>query len=631
MMVTVFEKLTDPKGGKLVDHEKVLKTIQTGGKLRDQIQEVRQLMEIDPEKAADKKKKLPGVCFGGTFSKRANDALIEASGLMVLDFDKTELFFGEKLAADEFIYSYWLSPSGTGHKALVKIPIVKSDAEYKKYFYAFAERFPEIDPSGKDIARFCFFSFDPTLVIREDAKTWEVSGEVVTPGTEKKYQQKTTRTDWKKVGTGLNMISLSETGNVHATIVKAGKLMGGYIATGEIDEVEIMDVFEREIRSKMRKPSDFKTQWKTFTDGIAYGKLNPIESIQDTSIENKIGSIDFTLEGENAEKLREKFKNGKLKVYEVGWDCMVPHFGVVLGATTYLYGSPYTGKSQWWFEVLINLSIYYQMKHAVLSPETGDSIEIFEELVQIYIGQDFGDNFNNQMTEADRERGMEFIAKYFIIIDPEEAGVNLTPMDFLDYVNTLERKYNTKIHTATADPWNELHHEMSEGAARDLYMDNQLKLIRRHAKRNNRHVCLITHTTDQDKKITRGTETFYPVPTPRDIAWGRSWHRKGLMMLAFWRYSDMIPIGEVKNIEGMTIYHNSLMIQIQKAKPKGAGKRTGKLFLLYDAKRHKYYEDHGGAYGQHYAHKIDDSPKEVVVKTFLDPSIPEHSLDDINF
>lgn len=632
MIVTTFDRLLDTKTCKHVEHDKIFHAIRTGGKLAKSVQEIRQLIEIDPDKANEEKKKLPGICFGGKFSKRSNDSLIESSGLMILDFDKTALYFDEELKKDPRIYACWLSPSGTGYKALVKIPVVADDREYKRYFYSVQKVFPTVDQSGKDISRFCFFSFDPTIYVNAEAKTWEIDEtiEVTALSTGKKYQQTKTRTDHNRVIVGLKMIQTAQVGNVHETIVRAGKLMGGYIAGGQVDESDVLVMFENEVRNQMKNPRDFAPQWKSFLDGIEYGKVNPIDSVADATIENKIGDVAFILDGDIAEKLRNKYKNGKVKVYHVGWGCMKDHYVVVLGGTTYLYGSPFTGKSQWWFEVLINLSIFYGMVHAVCSPETGDAVDVFEELVQIYIGRDFTNNYGNQMTVLEMEKAIAFIKDHFFIIDAEEAGVDLSPIEYLDYVDTLERKHNKKIHTVTADPWNEFRHDMSEGAARDLYMDNQLKLVRRHAKKNDRHVCLITHTTDQDKPITKGKETYYPVPRPRDIAWGKSWHRKGMMMLAFWRHSRSMGTTEIIEIEGTTIHHNTLIIQVQKIKPKGIC-RPGKICLYYDAKEHKYYEGGAGPFSKSYAQKIEDSEKEPVKKMFVDHSSPEHDIDALPF
>jgi hypothetical protein len=186
--------------------------------------------------------------------------------------------------------------------------------------------------------------------------------------------------------------------------------------------------------------------------------------------------------------------------------------------------------------------------------------------------------------------------------------VDLTPKDLLDYVDLLERKYNTKIHTITIDPWNELSHEGDDRL--DRYLEKQLKMIRRNAKRNNRHICIVTHTKEQ-KPITIKGDTFYPIATPHDIAGGPTWYRKGFMMLSFWRPHIYNNKDEVVQVFGRTLKRNSTIIQVQKAKPKGVGKR-GEVEIFYDVKRHRFYES-----GDQYAHKITDDDVDVIQKEFV--------------
>ena len=79
---------------------------------------------IDDVRSGDKeaKKKLPVVCFSGEFAARADDALFEHSGLVVLDFDHIDVAQAKgALATDAHIFSCWVSPSGDGLKALVRV------------------------------------------------------------------------------------------------------------------------------------------------------------------------------------------------------------------------------------------------------------------------------------------------------------------------------------------------------------------------------------------------------------------------------------------------------------------------------------------------------------------------------
>jgi hypothetical protein len=125
----------------------------------------------DKEERKAIKLQLPVVTFGGDFSKRNNASLRKASGLLTLDFDDVQDIPAliTELKANKSIFSCWTSPSGNGVKALVKIPIVQDDKEYKEYFKQISAVFTGVDESGKDIARACFESYDPDIYVNLDA------------------------------------------------------------------------------------------------------------------------------------------------------------------------------------------------------------------------------------------------------------------------------------------------------------------------------------------------------------------------------------------------------------------------------------------------------------------------------
>ena len=83
MKVTIFKDVFKKEDPHHIQLETALSRIQEG-KSKKLIEEVRSGNK-------DKKKKLPIVCFSGEFSSRADDALFEHSGLIVLDFDHVSI------------------------------------------------------------------------------------------------------------------------------------------------------------------------------------------------------------------------------------------------------------------------------------------------------------------------------------------------------------------------------------------------------------------------------------------------------------------------------------------------------------------------------------------------------------
>jgi len=81
--------------------------------------------------------------------------------------------FRNSISDDDYIFSCWISPSGKGVKALVKIP--KDIENHKEYFKALKNYYnhPNWDDSGSDVSRFCFESYDSDLFINENSKLWD--------------------------------------------------------------------------------------------------------------------------------------------------------------------------------------------------------------------------------------------------------------------------------------------------------------------------------------------------------------------------------------------------------------------------------------------------------------------------
>ena len=100
--------------------------------------------------------------------------LTNYNALVVLDIDKitpeklTES--KEILKENPFVFAFFTSPSGNGLKIFIKVDSGKD--EHKETFLKLQRYFEdilslEIDKSGKDITRLCFFSYDPELFVNE--------------------------------------------------------------------------------------------------------------------------------------------------------------------------------------------------------------------------------------------------------------------------------------------------------------------------------------------------------------------------------------------------------------------------------------------------------------------------------
>lgn len=137
------------------------------------------------------KKRLPAVTFSATFNvNRARENVKNYNSLIVLDIDKLnpEEIAGcyAQLLQDEFVFSFWRSPSNKGFKGLVKLKFtdikddVDLDTKHKSAFIKLSTYFQkkynlELDKSGSDISRLCFISYDKNLVRKEKSMHFEIT------------------------------------------------------------------------------------------------------------------------------------------------------------------------------------------------------------------------------------------------------------------------------------------------------------------------------------------------------------------------------------------------------------------------------------------------------------------------
>jgi len=175
MDITIFKDIKQTSQPFYRDVKLILGRIRDGAS-KDIVKKIRTEKEKDSRNIL--KAKLPAICFSGTFSKRSDNAIVDHSGLICLDFDeyktnKEMLQEKQRLSKDKFVYSVFVSPSGNGLKALVKIP--KDTDNHKNYFLSLQNHFnsDNFDKSCKNVSRVCYESYDPLIHINEVSSLWD--------------------------------------------------------------------------------------------------------------------------------------------------------------------------------------------------------------------------------------------------------------------------------------------------------------------------------------------------------------------------------------------------------------------------------------------------------------------------
>jgi hypothetical protein len=148
------------------------------GRWRKEIETIRSFVFVgDFEQAEKLKNALPALMFRGRFSKRANDALLEYSGIIDADLDDVQDIEGtrEKLMGLPQVLAIFRSPSGRGLKVLLKVR--RDPARHPGNFRAVQKLI--LDATGieidrtPDLPRLCYVSYDPRLFLTEHATELE--------------------------------------------------------------------------------------------------------------------------------------------------------------------------------------------------------------------------------------------------------------------------------------------------------------------------------------------------------------------------------------------------------------------------------------------------------------------------
>lgn len=173
--------------------------------------------------------------------------ILKFTGLLVLDFDHIE----NAIEFKYFLFNKYkciiaaiISPSKKGVKFIVKIPVVESVEQFKEYFFGIAvemQKYKGFDGTGQNCILPLFLSYDPDLLFREDPEEWNKKGKKVDEFKPSEVAAvKIDANDHDKASVQRIIISAVDKiiSGGHPQIRAAAVTLGGYVATGYIDQIE---------------------------------------------------------------------------------------------------------------------------------------------------------------------------------------------------------------------------------------------------------------------------------------------------------------------------------------------------------------------------------------------------------
>ena len=404
-----------------------------------------------------KKKSLPVVLWSGTFSTRHDSALVNHSGYIVLDFDNIDVHTSKAvLATDSYVFACWVSPSGNGLKALVK---VSEPSKHRDHFRSLTRYFDkeyglEVDPSGVNESRACYESWDEDIAINENASvfTSRVSEDAVDNVQTARYH--TEYTDYAKLNIAARMVNQAQDGQRHETLLRSAKFCGGYIAVGRMEEEEVKRVLFQEFARR-----DYDTDYNpksTIIDGINHGKNMPITETlaEEKSIEREMaiydGDMSFVSSDDDDYQWIEKLANGEIEVGKTTGNEELDKYFRFKKEFVMINGHSNVGKTTSALYLIVASAVLHDWKWIIYSSEN-NTASIKAKLMQFMV-----DRRLTEMNEQERRKAFALVKKNFVIISNRDV---YSYTDLILYAEKI--KMNQKVDGFFIDPYNSLKIKMS--------------------------------------------------------------------------------------------------------------------------------------------------------------------------
>ena len=447
MKVTVFKNIWDKENPHHITLETALSRIQDG----------RSVTTIDQVRSGDKEKKknLPVVCFSGEFMGRYDDKLFEHSGYIVLDFDHVDVDATKTaLATDDYVHSCWVSPSGNGVKALVRIT---NPERHRDHFRALVKYFDsqyglEVDSSGINESRACFESYDPDIIIKDSSTKFGAftteHAEAQAPVTDG-YSY----TDYMKLNLAAKMIRQAQDGEKHTTLLKASLLCGGFIAAKRMEEEEVIRVLMREISK--RDIASEKEAMDTIIRGIEKGKTMPIREIiaEEKSAQREMllndGDMSFISSDDEDWRWIDDFAQGKIDLGLDTGDTSLDEYFRYKKEFVIINGHSNVGKTTMALYMIANSVVRHDWKWIIYSSENRTA-SVKKTLMEFAM-----DKKAQDMNYHERKQSYKWVQDHFIIINNNQV---YSYSDIILFMEKIMRQQ--PVDGIFVDPYNSLRLDM---------------------------------------------------------------------------------------------------------------------------------------------------------------------------
>jgi len=580
MIATIFKNIFS-KEPHFISIDKALERIKSGAS-QNLVLEIR--TTLDKEKANKIKLNLPSVCFSGKFGNDRKDSqLVEHSGFMVLDFDDVSDIRDKQteIISQKFVYACWVSPSGNGLKALVRIA---DGAKHREHFQSLQEVFPEIDRSGINVSRVCYESYDTEIYVNKEATIFKKIKKVETIVVSESQILDDSENFRRILKWLTNKNDAFVTGERNTYIFKLASACCRFgieenaaLSLIGTEYIVSNDFTMAEMRSAVK--SGYRANMGNF--GTA--------SLQKEKLVNKITSSEIDVKKEFTEQKGENYrvedvvygidvKDKALLINELGFQKVmglgVPEIDYLFkpkkGEITLLTGIGNYGKTAYQKWYLLNRILMFGERIATFSPEDVPAEEYFHDYVEMILGCECTPYNPHRPSNAVYEEAYDFVSKHIFYISAEM----LSPTPQYIKEKFLELIVQEKVDFCCIDPFNQMTNDYKGyGGRTDKYLETLLADFSRFARKNDVYFWIIAHP----KLMERDRTGNYKCPDVFDINDGAMWSNKMDNILVYHR-----PFAQTDPNNPAAEFH------AKKIKKKAVG-RKGFMLIEYLWERRRFF------------------------------------------
>jgi hypothetical protein len=432
--------------------------------------------------------------------------------------------------------------------------------------------FNDLDSTSINESRICYMSADSSLYLNKNAICFEGYIEPKQEAKNQEVKRSSKVSNSNKIDIALAMVKNAVDGEKHIELLKASRLMGGYISAKLISEDLATELLESEIKEK--GVDDFHAAQVAIRKGIEHGKNSPIDLTFKSDFTSKIKSVidvddddfSFIAEEEEIDEYLDKWIKG---TFERGLTTGIPsldkHFLFKRGNFNVVNGFDNVGKSTaLWYLAL--LSAMYNKWSWIIYSNENRSGTVVKRLIEFYWGKPI-----NKLTETQVKKGKEFISNHFTFIS------NQYLFNYKDVLNIAEKLQRVRKYDAILiDPYNSLKIDLSNNSKLSTheYHYEAASEMQVFTKKNDICIYLNCHVITGAMRLQKG-ETRHRAPGKADTEGGGKFSNKADDFMTFHRevqdmenYTKMeIHVRKIKEIEtggSYTPYDDPYILEMQK-------------------------------------------------------------------